>query len=128
MSIASPVQNRRNSYPFVAISRDTSRSSVYRALKRGWYAPPDKTQEFYIGDVDARCYLAGATGKINALECAPSSRIVFVAFTKCESWAPLLPVFKLRSKRGKLLDDTSSRIRWPFKNTLLVDQRSILYS
>ena len=55
-------------------------------------------------------------------------RIVFVAFTNCVSSAALLPVFRLRSKREKLLDDTSSRIRCPFKKTLLVDHRSILYS
>ena len=42
--------------------------------------------------------------------------------------AAFLPVFRLRSKRGKLLLETSSRILWPLRKTLLVDQRSILYS
>ena len=42
------------------------------------------------------------------------------------STAALFPVFRLRSKRGKLLLETSTRILWPFTHTLLVDQRSMV--
>src|SRR5262249_55047605 len=38
------------------------------------------------------------------------------------------PVFRLRSKRGKLLLLTSSLMRWPPRNTLLVTPRSTVSS
>jgi hypothetical protein len=40
----------------------------------------------------------------------------------------VFPVFGLRSKRGKLLLETSSLIRCPLKNTMLVGQSSIWIS
>ena len=54
--------------------------------------------------------------------------IVCVAFTNSVSVAKFLPVFKFRSNRGKLLDEISIRMLWPFLKTMLVAQRSILYS
>jgi len=38
------------------------------------------------------------------------------------------PVFRLRSKRGKLLLEISRRMRWPARKTLLVVQRSQIYT
>src|SRR5580658_4073517 len=73
-------------------------------------------------------FYCGTTGKTSALGWALSCRMVFVAFTIVVSVLASLPVFRLRSKRGKLLLLTSRRIMWPFKNTLLVDHISILYS
>ncbi len=57
----------------------------------------------------------GTTGRMRALGCDASCTMVLVAFTKAESVLASLPVFRLRSKRGKLLLLTSSRIRWPFQ-------------
>ena len=54
--------------------------------------------------------------------------MVLAAFTKAALVLADLPVFRLRSKRGKLLLLTSRRMRCPFKKTLLVDHISILYS
>src|SRR5580693_9971781 len=67
---------------------------------------------------------AGITGIQSAEGCSASCRIVLVAETNSRLVACTAPVFRLRSKRGKLLLETSSRRRWPFLKTLLVAHRS----
>src|SRR5690242_20688929 len=51
------------------------------------------------------------TGKISALGCLVSCTTVLVAFTNEALSAAFSPVLRFRSKRGKLLDETSSRMR-----------------
>jgi len=70
----------------------------------------------------------GTMGRIRVLGWAASWYTVFVALVKVTSVDAGLPVLRLRSKRGKLLEETSRRMMWPLRKTLLVDQRSILYS
>jgi len=48
-----------------------------------------------------------------------------VAVTILAEVAADSPVFRLRSKRGKLLLEISRRMRWRVRNTLLVAQRSM---
>src|ERR1035441_9201614 len=62
-------------------------------------------------------------GRIRALGYSLSWRMVLVALTNWLSVAADLPVLRLRSKRGKLLEETSTRMMWPLRNTLLVDHR-----
>src|SRR5215469_5945993 len=66
----------------------------------------------------------GITGITSAEGCSVSCRIVFVAETNSRLVACSAPVFKLRSNRGKLLLETSSRMMCPFLKTLLVAHRS----
>ena len=54
-----------------------------------------------------------------------SWKMVFVAVTQVAESAARSQVLRLRSKRGKLLLESSSRRRWPVRKTLLVAQRSI---
>ena len=58
--------------------------------------------------------------------CATSWYTVWLAFTSFPACSTALPVFELRSKRGKLLLEISRRIRWPFRNTLPVTPASIV--
>ena len=51
--------------------------------------------------------------------CAAACRRLLVAWSS--------PVFKLRSKRGKFLEEISRGIRCPGKNTWLVDPRGLCY-
>src|SRR5215469_18264398 len=67
----------------------------------------------------------GTTGSISAEGWVLSWKMVFVAVTHVAECAPSSPVLRLRSKRGKLLLETSSRSRWPVRKTLLVAQRSM---
>src|SRR5262252_2115943 len=52
--------------------------------------------------------------------------MVFVAIVDLAEFAADSPVFRFRSKRGKLLLEISKRIRWPVLKTLLVAHRSII--
>src|ERR1700730_10874064 len=65
-----------------------------------------------------------STGSKSAEGCAASCRIVFLAEIKSRLVACSAPVFRLRSKRGKLLLEASRRSTWPFLKTLLVAHRS----
>ena len=72
----------------------------------------------------------GTTGSIRAEGWVLSWKMVFVAVTHLAEFDAGSPVFRLRSKRGKLLLETSRRMMWPFRKTLLVAHRSteILYT
>src|ERR1043166_6553569 len=67
-------------------------------------------------------YFDGMMGSTSVEGCCASCRIVLVAETKL--WANFIssPVFRLRSKRGKLLLEISRRNVCPFRKTLLVAQ------
>src|SRR5947207_10253053 len=73
-------------------------------------------------------YFAGITGSTRAEGCCASCRMVLLALTKVCANLMSSPVLKLRSKRGKLLLEISTRSEWPRKNTLLVAQRSSVIS
>src|SRR3954466_4026451 len=75
---------------------------------------------------DHNRYRAGTIGRISADGCSASWRILFVAGTCREALPFSSPVLRFRSNRGKLLLDTSSRSTCPLRNTLLVDQASIV--
>ena len=70
----------------------------------------------------------GTTGRISRDGCAASCRMVCSAFCTAASSPKTPPVFGLRSKRGKLLLDTSSRMRWPALKRFDVAPRSIVIS
>src|SRR6516225_9865111 len=67
----------------------------------------------------------GTTGRIRAEGWVLSWKMVFVAVTHAAEFAASSPVLRLRSNRGKLLLESSSRRRWPARKTLLVAPRSI---
>ena len=73
-------------------------------------------------------YSRGMRGRVTWEGYSASWKIVCRAGTSRVSDPMGPPVLALRSNRGKLLLETSSRIRCPFLNTLLVAQRSMAYS
>ena len=64
-------------------------------------------------------------GRVTKEGCWASCRIVCNATLKLASWAMILPALVLRSKRGELLLEISSRILCPALKTLLVTHRSM---
>src|SRR5450631_4525204 len=98
----------------------TERGSVFSAYWRDVQGamvaePPSPMQANY-----------GTTGRTRAEGCAASCRMVLVALAHLAEVAAGSPVFRLRSKRGKLLLEISRRRRCPARKTLLVAQRSIV--
>src|SRR5262249_26543785 len=73
---------------------------------------------------DRRRYDYSRTGSISAEGRVRSCQTVCAAFSSLVSVPRGPPVFGFRSKRGKLLLETSRRMRWPFKKTLLVTPAS----
>src|SRR5690349_11834577 len=67
---------------------------------------------------------AGMTGKTRRDGYADEWKIVCKALTISGERPGSSPVFGLRSKRGKLLEETSRRMRCPARKVLLVAQRS----
>src|SRR5262249_48500327 len=75
-------------------------------------------------------YARGTTGKTMRDGRLPSWKTVWVATTQSaiHSSPNAFPVFRFRSKQGKFELETSTRIRCPARNRLLVDPRSTRYS
>src|SRR5207237_1237340 len=70
----------------------------------------------------------GWTGRITRLGWVASWKTVWCAARDSLSGATSVPVFGFRSKRGKLLELTSTRIRWPALNWYPAVRTSIVYS
>ena len=70
----------------------------------------------------------GITGNVRCEACSGPWRTVCSATTISASMPGRCPVFRFRSKRGKLLLDTSTRSLCPALKTLAVSHRSMAYS
>src|SRR5713226_2990364 len=83
-----------------------------------------RTHPEFLSPCGSQWPYQGTIESSSAEGCALSWKIMFVAFTMRVARACSSPVFRLRSKRGKLLLETSSRSLCPARKTLLVAHRS----
>src|SRR5260221_13451446 len=92
--------------------------------KAAWLLGSNSRKQAISQSIHRGAAPAGITGSKSAEGCSASCRIVLVAETNSRLVACSAPVFKLRSKRGKLLLETSRRRMWPFLKTLPVAHTS----